>query len=384
MSTSLEGLPLATAGTSGVAQGYRGKRTGQTWASLGWMGEEQPPEVPELNPALADPAVPSTWGPSSLTPGSTHTHPQPPSHPLLTGSDPGESEDEETLVDPEEEAFLAQYRAAQASAAANTARAAGGLNSADPFGLPPPEQDQGQGQSQGQVGWTPAQVESFLLRRTLAPMDVRSITDLVRPVQGPAGAVAELMHLLRPLVYALLVRRYVLSWATTGSTASASTSAAARAGRSRSAWLPLGVAFLMDVLSRYLRRWSLDPHMPDPFLHPRAWAQRVVPGNPLKQGWRALMLRLVLSVLTGVTGGGGSAGGSEEQAVSVLESDEWSARSRDWAWYLLRGPLWTQVTRPRVEGLLGGLRSVPLLGLGAGLAEDYLPLVDRYHYFGSR
>lgn len=217
--------------------------------------------------------------------------------------------------------------------------------------------------------WTNAQVDTFLLSRTLAPTDVRPLSDLMRPVQGPAGAVAEVLYLVRPLVYALLIRRYVL----------------AAPQRSASAWTPVGTAFALDVLARALRRWSLDPRVPDPFRDPRGWARAVAPSNPLAGGIQGIVLRLVLAVVIG--GGGGGAGadaGGAGAGVSPLEADEFSARTAGWGWYLLRGPVWTQATRPRVEGLLGTLKSVPLLGLGASLAEDYLPLVDRYFYFSSR
>ena len=51
------------------------------------------------------------------------------------------------------------------------------------------------------IRWTDAQVNNFLLSRTLAPTDVLKPSELVRPVMGNVGRTAELIWILRPVFY---------------------------------------------------------------------------------------------------------------------------------------------------------------------------------------
>lgn len=49
--------------------------------------------------------------------------------------------------------------------------------------------------------FTEKDVNDYLLSRTLTPNDVRQPQDLVRPLRGRMGKVAELIWILRPLLY---------------------------------------------------------------------------------------------------------------------------------------------------------------------------------------
>lgn len=49
--------------------------------------------------------------------------------------------------------------------------------------------------------FTEKEVNDYLLSRTLTPNDVRQPQDLVRPLRGTMGNVAEIVWILRPLLY---------------------------------------------------------------------------------------------------------------------------------------------------------------------------------------
>ncbi len=136
----------------------------------------------------------------SLRPGAKEAaaaglmRPLPP-HPLAPGqqshenggvSSGGSDSDDTIVVDPEEEeedlwaSQQAQYAA----------------------GLPPtPGQQQNLASSSRTARWTDAQINNYLLSKTLAPTDVVKPQELVRPVQGNVGRFAEVLWILRPVIY---------------------------------------------------------------------------------------------------------------------------------------------------------------------------------------
>lgn len=56
--------------------------------------------------------------------------------------------------------------------------------------------------------WTEKDVNDYLLSRTLAPNDVKKPEDLVRQIKGGMGFAAELIWILRPLLYGTLQARW--------------------------------------------------------------------------------------------------------------------------------------------------------------------------------
>lgn len=53
--------------------------------------------------------------------------------------------------------------------------------------------------------WTEKEVTDYLLSRTLTPTDVRRPEELVRPTKGGVGKLAEILWILRPLLYGMLL-----------------------------------------------------------------------------------------------------------------------------------------------------------------------------------
>ncbi|TIB71223.1 Metallo-dependent phosphatase [Wallemia mellicola] len=68
---------------------------------------------------------------------------------------------------------------------------------------------------------------------------------------------------------------------------------------------------------------------------------------------------------------------------SSIEMNEHMRREQSFIRYLLRGPIWSDFTKPRVESLVHRFENWPLIGLAAGIVGDYIPLVDNYHFYTS-
>ncbi|KAM0753527.1 peroxisomal membrane protein pex16 [Meredithblackwellia eburnea MCA 4105] len=66
---------------------------------------------------------------------------------------------------------------------------------------------------------------------------------------------------------------------------------------------------------------------------------------------------------------------------SEAEKEETKKRGRAFWWYAVRGPVWESWTRPRLESIIASLEDKPLLGLGAMVVKDYIPLIEDYYYY---
>lgn len=66
---------------------------------------------------------------------------------------------------------------------------------------------------------------------------------------------------------------------------------------------------------------------------------------------------------------------------SALERQEYSRRDRDLFWYLLRGSVWENWTRPKLSTFADGTAKIPFLNLFGGLLKDWMPLIDEYYYY---
>ena len=63
-----------------------------------------------------------------------------------------------------------------------------------------------------------------------------------------------------------------------------------------------------------------------------------------------------------------------------LERAEYARRDRELFWYLFRGEIWNEWTRPKLLGLAQRTAGFPLLALISAVASDWVPLIDQYHY----
>jgi peroxin-16 len=65
---------------------------------------------------------------------------------------------------------------------------------------------------------------------------------------------------------------------------------------------------------------------------------------------------------------------------AALERGEYARRDRELFWYLFRGEIWSEWTRPKLLGLAQRTSGLPLLALLSAVVGDWVPLIDQYHY----
>ncbi|KAG8996150.1 Peroxisomal membrane protein pex16 [Tulasnella sp. JGI-2019a] len=151
-------------------------------------------------------------------------------------------------------------------------------------------------------------IDEYLLPKALTTMDIKSPTSLLKPLAGTREWISEVIYLLRPLIYVMLLQR-----------------AARRSNPSSST--PLIVSLTLDLLSHHLRRTP--------------------------------------------------------PASSALERQEYAKRDRDLLWYFLRGGVWTEFTKPKLQTLVDVTGRVPLVNLAGALLQDWMPLIDEYYYYAA-
>ncbi|KAG8934502.1 Peroxisomal membrane protein pex16 [Tulasnella sp. 419] len=66
---------------------------------------------------------------------------------------------------------------------------------------------------------------------------------------------------------------------------------------------------------------------------------------------------------------------------SSLERQEYAKRDRDILWYFLRGGIWSEWTRPKIEAIANTTSKAPIVGVIGSLIQDWIPLIDEYHYY---
>jgi peroxin-16 len=151
---------------------------------------------------------------------------------------------------------------------------------------------------------TQTTIEDFLLPKALTPSSLRDPRFLLRTLSGPTDWAAEILYILRPLIYVLLLRpsRNPISSLRT----------------------PVAVSIMIEIAVRYLR--AVPP------------------------------------------------------ASASLERAEYARRDRELFWYLFRGEIWSEWTRPKLLGLAQRTSGLPLLALVSAVVGDWVPLIDQYHY----
>ncbi|KAK4047405.1 hypothetical protein OIV83_005452 [Microbotryomycetes sp. JL201] len=172
--------------------------------------------------------------------------------------------------------------------------------------------------SGGRAGDGKQAIKEYLARRVLTVEDVKRPQDLVSKARGLKAA-AEVIWILRPLVYVVAMRKY---------------------GRRHT--LPYLLSLALEYLAYTIRSKSNQKLFVDKATGP------MLPGSP-----------------------------------SELEKQETKKRARAFWWYMLRGPLWESWTKPRLEGLSSKFQDKPLIGIVSTLIKDYIPLVDDYYFYTS-
>jgi peroxin-16 len=171
------------------------------------------------------------------------------------------------------------------------------------------------------------EISSYLISKVLTAEDIRPAPFLISKIASSSAALAEILHIMRPVVYAVAMQR---AYASSRDPAKG----VAAAKRNWNPWL-LGIA--LELLARQLRSASLTRE------------------------------------------GGGFLGRSSLKETT-LEKEEWSRRGWAMGWWAFRGAFYENVTKQVVDRVVES-RWVP--GLVGGIVSDYAFLWEEYHFASS-
>ncbi|RPB26292.1 peroxisome membrane protein [Terfezia boudieri ATCC MYA-4762] len=154
-------------------------------------------------------------------------------------------------------------------------------------------------------------ISQYLLSKVLTAEDIKPPIQLLHRVRG-IGYVAEVLHILRPVIYAAAMRR----WA-----------------HDKKSWRPWLLGLSLEYAARTLAKRDLAENVP-----------------------------------------GGLKG------LTALEREELKRRAVAMGWWGMRGAFYENVTGPWLRSLVARLEGKPVIGLMAGLMEDYQYLWDNYYF----
>ena len=161
-----------------------------------------------------------------------------------------------------------------------------------------------------------------MLFHVLTADDVKPAYQLLHRLSSLQGQAAEVLYILRPLIYALLMQRVARTYGYEGH-------------KWKKNWTPWLAGIGMEYLSRQLAKRDLAAKCP---------------------------------------GGAGS----------ELEREELKKRGMSLAWWGMRGAFYENVTRGYIRGTADIVKKVPLLGgIVAGVVEDYDWLWREYYFSTS-
>jgi peroxin-16 len=173
---------------------------------------------------------------------------------------------------------------------------------------------------------TTSSISSYLLSHVITPDDVKPAYALLARLSTLSAQGAEILYILRPVIYALLLQRTAARYGFVG------------------------------------RKWRRD------------WTPWLV-GVGIEYAARAMAKRARMNDPTASPYGGGRFG------MSGLEREEAKRRGMAMGWWGMRGAFYETVTKGIVEGVRRKVKKVPLVGeLVAGVVEDYEWLWGEYYF----
>ena len=168
---------------------------------------------------------------------------------------------------------------------------------------------------------SPESVSAYLLNHVLTADDVKPAKQLLHRLTTMRGQAAEVMYILRPLVYALLMQRAARTYGYEGN-------------KWKRHWTPWLVGISIEYAARQVTKRDLAARVP----------------------------------------------GSARTGLSALEHEELKKRGWNLAWWGMRGAFYENVTKVWIHGAAESLKGKPLLDLVGGIIEDYEYLWGNYHF----
>ncbi|KAI1614802.1 peroxisome membrane protein [Exophiala viscosa] len=171
---------------------------------------------------------------------------------------------------------------------------------------------------------TPETVSSYLLNHVLTADDVKPAKQLLHQLTTLRGQAAEIMYILRPVVYALMMQRVARSYGYEGT-------------KWKRHWTPWLVGFAMEYFARQMAKADLAARVP----------------------------------------------GGARNGLSALERDELKKRGWSLAWWGMRGAFYENVTKKWIHGVADSLKGRPLIDLAGTVVEEYEYLWGNYYFSTS-
>jgi peroxin-16 len=168
---------------------------------------------------------------------------------------------------------------------------------------------------------SPETISSYLLNHVITPDDVKPAKQLLHRLTSLQGQAAEVMYILRPVIYAVLMQQAARRYGYEGT-------------KWKKNWTPWLIGISIEYLSRQMAQRDLSARVP----------------------------------------------GGTRTGLSVLEREELTKRGWNMAWWGMRGAFYENVTKKWVVGFADSLKGKPLLDLVGGVVEDYEHLWGTYHF----
>lgn len=167
-------------------------------------------------------------------------------------------------------------------------------------------------------------VSAYLLNHVLTADDVKPAKQLLHRLTTLRGQAAEILYILRPVIYAILLQRIARTYGYEGS-------------KWKRHWTPWLVGVSIECFARQLAKRDLASRVP----------------------------------------------GGARNGLSALEREEFKKRGRHLLWWGMRGAFYENVTKKWVHGVASSLKGKPLLDLVGGIVEDYEFLWSNYYFTTS-
>lgn len=167
-------------------------------------------------------------------------------------------------------------------------------------------------------------VSAYLFNHVLTPDDVKPAKQLLHQLSTIRGRAAEIMYILRPLIYALLMQRVARTYGYEGS-------------KWKRHWMPWLVGISLEYTARQLAKHDLAARVP----------------------------------------------GGARNGLSALEREELKKRGWNLAWWSMRGAFYENITKVWIHGAAESLKGKPLLDLVGGIIQDYEFLWSNYYFSTS-
>lgn len=169
----------------------------------------------------------------------------------------------------------------------------------------------------------PHTVSAYLLEHVITPDDIKPVQQLMHRLTSFKGQAAEILYVLRPVIYAILMQRVARRYGYEGT-------------KWKKVWSPWIVGLTIEYFARQLAKEDLTSRIP-----------------------------------------------GARNGLSALEREEFTKRGWNMAWWGMRGAFYENVTKTAVNKVANALRGKPILDMAGGVVDDYEHLWGNYWFSTS-